>query len=157
MAPKPKLTRVERERDTLRGVAQGNKRHVAALVEQLDGAEKQIVQLERERDEERAGYDAANLTLISVRAKLAEVTEERDWERQVVAMLRKNEEIRARVICERNAELEQLRKRLDIAELELHKARMTLRAVAAEPGWQDVSPPQDSPPIPAGDTNKEIQ
>lgn len=52
--------------------------------------------------------------------------------------------------AEWNADNAKLRERLDVAELELHKARMTLRAVAAEPGWQDVSPPQDSPPTVAG-------
>jgi hypothetical protein len=109
--------------------------------------------------------------LAASQADLTRVEQERDWERQVVAMLRKNGVTSARVIRERNAErnllraelasaraeLDLLRPRLDVAELELHKARMTLRAVAAEPGWQDVSPPKDSPPIPAGDTNKEIQ
>jgi len=39
----------------------------------------------------------------------AEAIEERDWAREVVGMLRKNEEIRAQVIRERNAERLQLR------------------------------------------------
>jgi chromosome segregation ATPase len=124
-----------------------------------------------ERDQARAALTQTQQDLAASQADLTRVEQERDWERQVVAMLRKNGVTSARVIRERNAErnllraelasaraeLDLLRPRLDVAELELHKARMTLRAVAAEPGWQDVSPPKDSPPIPAGDTNKEIQ
>jgi chromosome segregation ATPase len=56
------LTRVERSR--------------ADLIEQLDGAEKQIVQLERERDEERAAYDSAHVDLLSVRAAHADTQDQ---------------------------------------------------------------------------------
>lgn len=139
--------------------------------------------------------------LAASQADLTRVEAERDWERQAVAMLRKNEEIRARVIRERNAERERLRADLadarnavaayarvgDLALAELATARTELdllraarprlpatareiRAWYAERGLALSCGPavlfsalrrefglEDSPPIPAGDTNKEIQ
>lgn len=79
--------------------------------------------------------------LAASQADLTKVLAERDWEREVVGMLRRNEEIRAQVIRERNAERDRLREDLAAAqtarlatERERNEARHDLAHAAFEIG-----------------------
>lgn len=138
----------------------------------------QLRAVERERDgvrEELARQDTANedlratlamrtralaasqqdLTRMEAAFRLAEemrqkTVAERDWARQVVDMLRKNEEVRAQVIRERNAERDSLKAeaahwrataeqyltRLGEVGKDLGTARYQNRLLSAERAWQ---------------------
>lgn len=56
------------------------------------------------------------VALVVLQSALGRAERERDWAREVVGMLRRNEEIRAEVIRERNAERAQLREDLAAAQ-----------------------------------------
>jgi hypothetical protein len=75
----------------------------------LAASQADLTSVERERDE------AAALN--------RQLAEQLDWQREVVAMLRKNEEVRAQVIRKRNRERDLLRAELASARQELERHR----------------------------------
>jgi hypothetical protein len=103
---------------------------IAAQLQQtqadLYASQADLTRVERERDE------AAALN--------RQLAEQLDWQREVVAMLRKNEEVRAQVIRERNRER-------DLARAELASARQELAQLrAARRPFHDVPVPEADRP-----------
>lgn len=75
---------------------------------------------------------ASQADLTAADARIAELTVARDWEREVVGMLRRNEHIRAQVIRDRNAERDRLKAQLARVERERDGVREALARMAAE-------------------------
>lgn len=105
------LRRAERERDQARAEVTAARGRIVDLLYIIDA-----FQIESGADR-NASYETGIAAVRQLRAALGE---------------------RAEQLLRAQADNAKLRKRLDMAELELHKARMTLRAVAAEsdPGTQ---------------------
>lgn len=115
-----RLRQVEAERDEVRAAA-------GRTAEQLLYARTELGQVQR-------ALAASQADLTAAKEQIKTLTEELAWQREVVGMLRKNEEIRARVIRERNAERTQLEQ--DLAEMREQRdaARAQLGFIVARDG-----------------------
>lgn len=88
----------------------------ASTSAQLRGSQAYLAKALDEAEHLRGELADARRSLAASQADLTRVEGELAWEREVVAMLRRNEEIRAQVIRERNAERDRLREELTEAQ-----------------------------------------
>lgn len=101
----------------------------------LAASQADLTRVETERDEALEAARSLVGTELSLRAELAKAREELERERQVVGMLRKNDEIRAQVIRERNTERNLNRAELASARQELALLRARFGDLVAQSSW----------------------